>query len=121
MNNGPLSGLILPTICVVLAALGGYKVGQASSTSHSTQSPLGNTPDKENSGTSNATGDNDSEDEEQRRADGDLASVSTNGPCKMVSPSLLRVIVADFFYSISFKVLIVRTDLGMTKGKIAAQ
>ena len=64
--------------------------------------------------------DADSDSEEEDLADGDLSAVQPGfmEPCKMVLHSTSHDVRASTHRS---KVLIVRTDLGMSTGKIAAQ
>ena len=65
-----------------------------------------------------------SESEEDERADGDLGSITPGlfEECKLVSkkkknPPRSIFTITEF----PLKILVVRSDLGMTKGKIAAQ
>ncbi|CCA70080.1 related to exostosin-like 3 [Serendipita indica DSM 11827] len=96
---------VLTAASIIFAGLAGYKAGQLS-VANQQRKTLSDAKGHEEhdqqitSGKATSQQDEDEEDEEAR-ADGDLGSVSTHGPCKMV--------------------LVVRTDLGMTKGKIAAQ
>ena len=62
----------------------------------------------------------DSDSEEEDVADGDLSAVKPGlmEPCKMVSSLLM---MDRYMESFGHQVLVVRTDLGMSSGKIAAQ
>lgn len=81
-------------VSVVLAGFAGYRAGQnskpsAQSLSKKTDTPA---PKEPRSGTQKDQSEPESDEEEEARADGDLASVHTNGPCKMASrPGPARV------------------------------
>lgn len=85
---GPWNALIF-TVSIVLAGFAGFKAGERSKNAHITgDSPKGPVP-SEGTSTNVVSGPSNSkveaESDEEAAADGDLASVHTNGPCKLVS------------------------------------
>lgn len=109
---------VVTAVALVATSLGvGYAIGVNSAKSASAKS--GSKPDTAAPALNDPPVEEDSEDEGDV-ADGDLSAIKPGftEPCKLVrSPSL--AVSSPRIYCI--QVLVVRTDLNMTPGKIAAQ
>ncbi|KAG8783775.1 hypothetical protein FRC15_004568 [Serendipita sp. 397] len=99
-NSVPINLWVLAA-SVLVSTLVGFKLGQKQALVEATQAHTQQQQQQQGHKPEDKKEDNDDEEDDDARADGELGSVTTTGPCKLV--------------------LVVRTDLGMTKGKIAAQ
>ena len=70
---------------IIFAGMAGYKAGQLSASSqHPPQLRDSKSRDEQNTPGEAVSQEEEDEEDEETRADGDLGSVSTHGPCKMV-------------------------------------